>query len=135
MLIYKYWRKTMNLKSILKSFFALAILALAFSAQSYAEDNLKECKIKTSAHCNSCKVKIEKAVNNLDGVEKSYLNLDDKVVSVKYNPAKTSVAKIEKAIADAGYEAKDVNAKSGCCSKKSAECKKKCSDEKKSESK
>ena len=68
----------------------------------------KVVKIKTSAICDMCKNRIELAVNNLEGVKKSLLNLDSKVIKVKYNTDKLSETDIRAAIADAGYDADDM---------------------------
>ena len=116
-----------NLSIIYKStllgiiFFALS---LSLSAQG-STDNSKTVKIKTSAICEMCKSKIEKALKNTDGVIESNLNVDTKYATVKYNPAKTDEAKIRTAISKVGYDADNVTANKeafkklpGCCKKK-----------------
>ena len=68
-------------------------------------------KIKTSAICEMCKVRIEKNLALTKGVEKSDLNLEDQSnITVFYNPDKIDVAKIKQVIAETGYDADDVKA-------------------------
>jgi mercuric ion binding protein len=64
--------------------------------------------IQTSAVCESCKARIEKALKNSDGVISAKLNLDDKKISVKYNPDKTTPEQIRTVIANTGYDADGV---------------------------
>jgi periplasmic mercuric ion binding protein len=83
-------------------------------------------KIKTSAICEMCKERIEKKLAFTKGVTDVNLDVDskDKVVTVIFNPKKTSVEKIKKAIAEVGYDADEVVAETasydklpGCCKK------------------
>lgn len=80
----------------------------AMSATSFAE--VKEVKIKTSAVCAMCKTRIEKAVNQLDGIINVNLNVADAYATVKFDDKSTSVDKIKKSISLAGYQADDVKA-------------------------
>jgi periplasmic mercuric ion binding protein len=70
----------------------------------------KEVKIKTSAQCEECKERIEKNLTLTKGVKEAVLNLDDKVVTVKYNSKKIDEAAIIKVITDIGYDANSVPA-------------------------
>jgi len=87
---------------------AIALAFLAATATSFAE--VKEVKIQTSATCDMCKSRIEKSINQLDGVITSNLDLDNKMVTVKYDDKTASVEKIKKAISMAGYKADDMAA-------------------------
>ncbi|MCX7737755.1 MAG: heavy-metal-associated domain-containing protein [Candidatus Kapabacteria bacterium] len=92
----------------------LAIFLMAFflfSMNSFAETKLEECNIKTNAHCGDCKSKIEKALKKQGGVMSTNLNLDNKIVSVKYDPNKTNTDKLISAITTAGYTAELVSNK------------------------
>lgn len=84
--------------------FTLLFLLISTSAMA----GNKVVKIKTSAICNMCKNRIELVVNNLDGVKKSLLNLDNKIIKVKYDTDKLSETDIRAAISDAGYDADDM---------------------------
>lgn len=78
--------------------------ALAQKAQ------VEELKIKTSAQCDMCKERIEKAMAYEKGVKKSVLDIDSKVLKVIYIPTKTTPEKIRKAVSAVGYDADDVPA-------------------------
>ena len=54
-------------------------------------------------HCASCAINTEKAIKKLDGVHSAGVNIASESASVQYDPAKISVADIEKAVTDAGY--------------------------------
>ena len=86
-----------------------------------------ELKIKTSAKCSMCKKRIERDLGVSKGIIISNLNLDDKVVTIKYNTKKTSPEKIKEVISKIGYDADEViadqkshDALPGCCQKTAA---------------
>lgn len=87
-----------------------------------------ELKIKTSAVCDMCKETIEKNMAFEKGVKKSTLDIDSKVLTVIYNPQKTTPEKLRAAVAKIGYDADDVPAnpkaykKLDACCKKGAVC-------------
>lgn len=87
-----------------------------------------ELKIKTSAVCDMCKETIEKHMAFEKGVKKSSLDVDSKILTVTYNPAKITPEQIRKAVAQSGYDADDVPAnpkaykKLDACCKKGAVC-------------
>ncbi len=85
-----------------------------------------EIKIKTSAKCGMCKKRIEKDLGDSKGIINSNLDLKDKVITVTYNPKKTSPEKIKGIISKTGYDADEVMADAtahdnlpGCCQKNS----------------
>lgn len=80
--------------------------------------------IKTSAECGTCKKKIEHDLPFEKGVQSVNLNLDNKVVTVVYNAAKTNPDKIRKAIAHMGYDADDIPADKKAYDKLEECCKK-----------
>jgi len=97
---------------------------MIFSSATYAQKKTEELKIQTSAQCGQCKDRIEKAMAFEKGVVSSDLNIDDKVLTVIYNPGKTTPEKIRKAVNDVGYDADDTKANPkaytdlpGCCKK------------------
>jgi periplasmic mercuric ion binding protein len=106
--------------------FLMAVISMTFltSALFAVETTTKEVKIKTNAFCEDCKTKIEGKLNKTDGVTESTLNMDDKIVTVKYDPAKTTPKKLMKSISSLGYKAANVVEKvkagkikddKGCC--------------------
>lgn len=86
-----------------------------------------QVSLQTSAKCGMCKSRIERDLGLTKGVEKATLRLTDKVVVVDYNPEKTNVEALKKAISMIGYDAEEVvaNQKShdrlpACCQKSAA---------------
>ena len=94
-----------TIKSILVIGMLMIISASKVSAQSTAE-----IKIKTSATCDMCKETIEKNLAFEKGIKESVLDVNSKIVTVTYNPEKTSPEKIRLAISKIGYDADDVPA-------------------------
>ncbi|WP_019990205.1 heavy-metal-associated domain-containing protein [Rudanella lutea] len=109
-----------NVFSLIAAFFLL----VGLTAWTSADDKEKEVKIKTSAVCEMCKERIERNLAFEKGVRESNLNLEDKVVTVKYNPKKTDVAKIKSNITKTGYDADEVAADAKGYDKLPACCKK-----------
>lgn len=54
--------------------------------------------------CQNCANTITRALNELDGVEKVDVSLQDKTASIQYDGAKIQTTEMVKAVADAGYE-------------------------------
>ncbi|MBN2890832.1 MAG: heavy-metal-associated domain-containing protein [Bacteroidales bacterium] len=63
-------------------------------------------KYEVNATCQSCKTTIEGALGKTVGVIHSNLNLDDKIVTVKYNKDETTPEKISEVIKGKGYTTK-----------------------------
>jgi len=84
----------------------LTILMAVFLGFNNAQaDGDKEIKIKTSAVCEMCKARLERNLGLSKGVKESDLNLKDKVITVKYNPNKTTPEAIKATILNTGYDA------------------------------
>ncbi len=78
---------------------------------SIAKGNKMELKI-TGMSCAACSAKIEKKLNNMNGIEKATVNLATERASIEYDVSKIKVSDITKTIQDLGYEAEraeDVN--------------------------
>ncbi|MCU0423263.1 MAG: cation transporter [Bacteroidia bacterium] len=91
---------------------------------TYTKDGLVIAKIKTSAVCDMCKETLEKAMAYEKGVKSSELIVETKILTVTFDPKKTSLDKIRLAISNSGYDADQVlaNPKSygnlpACCKK------------------
>jgi periplasmic mercuric ion binding protein len=103
---------------------ALSVFTL-FAFTGFAQNkNTVELKVKTSAVCDMCKTTIERELAFTKGVKKSELDVPSKVVTVVYNPNKTTPEKIRLAISMAGYDADDVPAEPKAYEKLHACCKK-----------
>jgi periplasmic mercuric ion binding protein len=79
----------------------LAFAASLFSASLFAQ--AKTETIKVSGNCGQCKKHIEKAAK-LPGVETAVWDKKTKELTLVYDQSKVSTDKIEKSIADAGYD-------------------------------
>jgi mercuric ion binding protein len=89
----------------------IAVLGNTLNAQEKKEvKKTEEIKIKTSSQCGMCKETIEKAMAFEKGVKTSDLDIKTKILTVNYNPAKTTPEKIRLAISKVGYDADDMKA-------------------------
>lgn len=63
--------------------------------------------LTTSAQCDMCKAKIEGKLAESKGIRMVALDIRSKKLTVKYNPEKTTVDEIKRAINGLGYDADD----------------------------
>jgi copper chaperone CopZ len=89
---------------------AIALIILVMSVFTIKAQDVAEIKIKTSATCDMCKATIEKYLAFEKGVKRSSLDVPSKVLTVTYNPKKTTPEKIRQAVSKSGYDADDVKA-------------------------
>lgn len=68
-------------------------------------DGGHKVEIKTSAICDMCKETLEYDLAFEKGVKEAVLNLDDKVLSITYNPKRTDPKKLRERITKVGYHA------------------------------
>jgi copper chaperone CopZ len=101
------------MKRSIKQFFYAVILVAAMSTGVTAAEKQKSqiVTIQTSAICGSCKARLEKVLNATDGVEEAMLNLNNKKMKIKYDPAKTNPDKLREVISNTGYDADNVKKK------------------------
>jgi mercuric ion binding protein len=116
----------MNMKKLTCMIVSIILTVTLASAQTVdtKNQNLAEIKIKTSAVCDMCKTTLEKAMAYEKGVKESSLDVNSKILTVKYNPQKTTPEKIKKAVTQAGYDAdgmpadpKSYDNLNACCKK------------------
>ena len=100
----------------------MMVCAVSFTA--FAQKAREEVKIKTSAICKMCKATIERQLAFTKGVERANLDVPSKVVTITYNPKKTSLEKIKKAISESGYDADELPAEAKAYDKLEDCCKK-----------
>jgi len=74
---------------------------LLMSATTFAQTKTED--IKVAGECGTCKKKIESAAKKA-GATYAVWNVDTKQLTVKYTSSSTNTAKIEQAIANAGYD-------------------------------
>ena len=115
------------MKTRIKEIGLSLILAFFMANSGIAQETKKgmeEIKITTSAVCGMCKNTIEKAMAYEKGVKKSSLDVDSKILTVKYDPKKTTPEKIRKAVTQTGYDADEMPADPKAYGKLDACCKK-----------
>ncbi|MGD1843463.1 MAG: heavy-metal-associated domain-containing protein [Thermonemataceae bacterium] len=108
----------------MKKIMFIAALIMCIGTLQAQSKKLKEVEIKTSAVCGMCKTSIERDLAFEKGVKSSNLNLENKMLTVIYNPKKTSPEKIRQAVTKVGYDADDLPADEKAYDKLEACCKK-----------
>ena len=101
-------------------FFLLSTLFITFSLQAQKTQTVE---IKTSAECGSCKDRMEGKLNYVDGIRFAELNVETKVLSVKFQASKITLEEIKKIISELGYDADDIKANPEAVEKLPACCK------------
>lgn len=99
--------------------------ALFFSVNAFSQEKTTaEIKIKTSAQCEDCQKRIEDRLHFTKGVKSAKLDLTTQVVTIIYDPNKTSPEKLKEAISKTGYDADDLPAEKKAYEKLPKCCKK-----------
>lgn len=110
------------MKSIIFSFVAVIMFMTPMFTQAQKEAKVskktQEVQIATNLHCADCKAKIEADLAYAPGVKTVEADVATKVVTVKFNPKKTSTEELVQRIQKLGYQAK---ATGGCCPGSSTE--------------
>jgi cation transport ATPase len=83
---------------------AAAIITMIVLAGSAFAGNNYEVKFKSTVTTMAGKDKVETIVNMLKGVKEATLNMDDKVICVKYNSEEITPEMVEYTIKCIGYE-------------------------------
>ena len=87
----------------------LVLWVLANTVQGQKEpvevQNGFKIEIQTSAICEMCQYTLEKDLAFEKGVKEATLNLDDKVMTILYNPKKTDPQTLRERITKVGYHA------------------------------
>ena len=87
------------------------LITLGFHLSLFAQErpvkvsNGFKIAIQTSAICSMCQYTLEKDMAFEKGVKEATLNLDDKVMTIIYNPKKTDVHTLQQRITKVGYHA------------------------------
>lgn len=105
------------MKTLQILFFSFLFISLATT--SFAQTKTE--KFNVSGECGSCKKKIEKAAKSA-GATYAVWNVDSKELTVKYSSTASNKAKIEQAIAGAGYDTPDYKATEEAYNKLDACC-------------
>lgn len=81
-------------------------LALLLSVAMWAKDARETVVFDVDLHCQGCITKIEKNIAFERGVKDLICNLDDKTVTVVFDPAKTDISRLQAAFAKINKPAK-----------------------------
>lgn len=107
------------MKPLMLIFIGVFILLSNVKAQT---NTVLVTKIKTSAVCDMCKTRIEEGLFTQKGIVSAILNLETKIVTVKYRGKKITEEQIRNYISSIGYDADTVAADKaaydilpGCC--------------------
>lgn len=66
---------------------------------------MKEIKLKIEGmHCAGCSNRLEKILNNVDGIESAKVSLEEKSADIKYNEEEVELNTILQGIEDAGFK-------------------------------
>lgn len=66
---------------------------------------MKEIKLKIEGmHCTGCSSRLEKVLNNTDGVESATVSFQKKQAIITYNESQTDIEQIKQIIQDAGFK-------------------------------
>jgi mercuric ion binding protein len=82
--------------------FSTVLICCAIATTSFSQKTKTET-FQVSGNCGMCEAKIEKAAKAA-GATYAEWNKDTKVITIKYNSTSSNLAKIQKSIADAGYD-------------------------------
>ena len=66
---------------------------------------MKEVKLNIEGmHCTGCSTRLEKVLNNVDGVESAKVSLEEKKADIKYDETQISEKELIEAFEDAGFK-------------------------------
>lgn len=66
---------------------------------------MKNIELKIEGmHCTGCSMRLEKVLNNLNGVQKASVNLETGKANIEFDEKETNVEEIKLAIEDAGFK-------------------------------
>ena len=77
----------------------LMLMSISVKAQEY-----HKAKFKVWGNCEMCQTNIVNAAKSVEGVKKAHWNIATLQMSIKFDADLTSIDKIQKAIADIGYD-------------------------------
>ena len=67
---------------------------------------MKEVKLNIEGmHCTGCSTRLEKVLNNVDGVEGAKVSLEEKKADIKYDETQVNEKELIEVVEDAGFKA------------------------------
>ena len=91
----------------MKKILILFLLFVVFACKPEAKP--ENVKFLTSLHCEGCKTTITNKLDKLDGVLNFDIEVDTKIVSIKYDQNETDSLKLKTVLIDLGYTAKRID--------------------------
>lgn len=66
---------------------------------------MKEISLKIEGmHCTGCSGRLERVLNNLEGVENAKVDFESKTAVISFDEGKNGIENIKEAISDAGFK-------------------------------
>jgi copper chaperone CopZ len=91
-----------------KTLIIIMTALVAFAVSSYAgpkkKAELKEVTFSVHLHCANCVKKVQENISFEKGVKDLHVCLEDQIVYIKYDAAKTSEEKLKAAVESLGYK-------------------------------
>ena len=98
-----------------KTLIVIMTALVAFAASSFAgpkkKVELKEVTFDVELHCANCVKKVRENIAFEKGVKDLHVCLEDQIVYIKYDAAKTSEDKLRAAVEGLGYKVKGLSQK------------------------
>ncbi|MEI7663023.1 MAG: heavy metal-associated domain-containing protein [Bacteroidota bacterium] len=115
----------MKKSKIFVSLLILMVMVAVSPATTFGQEKkIESIRIKTSAMCKQCKDRIENGLAYEKGVKDVVLDVETKVVTIRYNTKATTPDVLRKKISKLGYDADDVPLDKAAYDKLPACCKK-----------
>jgi len=112
------------MKSIIILATIVATLVLIGCTKTAEQSTIQTASIKVeSAVCGTCGDTITEALKGIEGVQEASVDIEKKVATVQFLTAKTDLSKLERAVAEAGYDANDIKRNSEAYEKLDSCCK------------
>jgi copper chaperone CopZ len=98
-----------------KTLIVIMTALVAFAVSSFAgpkkKVELKEVTFDVELHCANCVKKVQENIAFEKGVKDLHVCLEDQIVYIKYDAAKTSEDKLRAAVEGLGYKVKGLSQK------------------------
>ena len=91
-------------KTIILIITALMAFSVSLSAGPKKKAEIKEVTFSVHLHCQNCVNKVQENIAFEKGVKDLHVCLEDQIVYIKYDSAKTSEEKLKAAVEELGYK-------------------------------
>ena len=91
-----------------KMILAIALTAMALTANAKSENDTLVVTTTPQMHCANCQNKIKDGLRFEKGVKDIITSVDDQTVTIVFNPKKTDKAKLEATFPKFGYQAREL---------------------------